>query len=87
LLKCAQSVPVGRRPWVLRNPVGGEMELTQTQQQILAKLKELNAKQAAALAKQVTNWSEFHEIEETENEIIALHCELVESLRLTQTPG
>ncbi|HEY6129991.1 MAG TPA: hypothetical protein VIW23_17600 [Candidatus Acidoferrum sp.] len=56
------------------------MELTPTQKEILSRLKELNAKQAVALEKQVTSYVEFQEIEETENEIIALHRELVESL-------
>ena len=60
------------------------MELTPTQKEILAKLKKLNAKQAVALEKQVTSYAEFQEIEETENEIIALHRELVESLGPTQ---
>jgi hypothetical protein len=63
------------------------MELTPTQKEILAKLKELNAKQAVALEKQVTSYAEFQEIEETENEIIALHRELVESLGPTQMHG
>jgi hypothetical protein len=63
------------------------MELTPTQKEILAKLKELNAKQVVALEKQVTSYAEFQEIEETENEIIALHRELVESLRPTQMHG
>jgi len=60
------------------------MELTPTQKEILAKLKELNAKQAVALEKQVTSYAEFQEIEATEDEIIALHRELVESLRPTR---
>ena len=63
------------------------MELTPTQKEILARLKELNAKQAVALEKQVTSYAEFQEIEETESEIIALHRELVESLRLTRMHG
>jgi hypothetical protein len=63
------------------------MELTPTQKEILARLKELNAKQAVALEKQVTSYIEFQEIEETENEIIALHRELVESLRPTRMRG
>ena len=63
------------------------MELTPTQKEILAKLRELNAKQAVALQKQVTSYIEFQEIEETENEIIALHRELVESLRPTRMRG
>jgi hypothetical protein len=63
------------------------MELTPTQKEILAKLRELNAKQAVALEKQVTSYIEFQEIEETENEIIALHRELVESLRPTRMRG
>jgi hypothetical protein len=63
------------------------MELTPTQKEILARLKELNAKQAVALEKQVTGYIEFQEIEETESEIIALHRELVESLRLTRMLG
>jgi hypothetical protein len=63
------------------------MELTPTQKEILAKLKELNAKQAAALQKQLTSYAEFQEIEETENEIISLHRELVESVRLTLMQG
>jgi hypothetical protein len=57
------------------------MELTPTQKEILARLKELNAKQAVALEKQVTSYIEFQEIEETENEIIALHRELIESIK------
>jgi len=61
-----------------------KMELTPTQKEILAKLKELNAKQAVALEKQVTSSAEFQEIEATEDEIIALHRELVESLRPTR---
>lgn len=61
------------------------MELTPTQREILAKLKELNAKQAVALEKHVTSHAEFQEIEETENVIIALHRELVESLRPSDT--
>jgi len=65
----------------------GEMELTPTQKEILAKLKELNAKQTVALEKQVTSYAEFQEIEETENKIITLHRELVESLRPTQMHG
>jgi hypothetical protein len=63
------------------------MELTPTQKEILAKLRELNAKQAVALEKQVTSYVEFQEIEETESEIIALHRELVESLKPTQMHG
>ena len=63
------------------------MELTPTQKEILAKLRELNAKQAVALEKQVTSYAEFQEIEETESEIIALHRELVESLKPTQMHG
>jgi len=63
------------------------MELTPTQKEILAKLKELNAKQTVALEKQVTSYAEFQEIEETENKIITLHRELVESLRPTQMHG
>jgi hypothetical protein len=63
------------------------MELTPTQKEILARLKELNAKQAVALEKHVTSYIEFQEIEETENEIIALHRELVESLRPTRMRG
>ena len=60
------------------------MELTPTQKQILAKLKELNARQAVALEKRVTSYAEFQEIEKREDEIIALHRELIESVRLTQ---
>jgi len=63
------------------------MELTATQKEILAKLKELNTKQAVALEKEVTSYAEFQEIEETESEIIALHRELVESLKPTQMHG
>ena len=63
------------------------MELTPTQKEILAKLKELNAKQAVALEKQVTSYAEFQEIETREDEIIALHRSLVESLRPTQMHG
>jgi hypothetical protein len=61
------------------------MELTPTQKKILAKLKELNAEQAVALEKRVTSYAEFQEIEKREDEIIALHRELIESVRLTQT--
>jgi len=61
-----------------------KMELTPAQKEILAKLKELNAKQTVALEKQVTSYAEFQEIEATEDEIIALHRELVESLRPTR---
>ena len=57
------------------------MELTPTQKEILAKLKELNAKQAVALEKQVTSYAEFQEIEKREDEIIALHRELIESIK------
>ena len=63
------------------------MELTPTQKEILAKLKELNAKQAVALEKRVTSYAEFQEIEKREDEIIALHRELIESVRLTQMQG
>jgi len=63
------------------------MELTPTQKEILAKLKELNAKQAVALEKRVTSYAEFQEIEKREDEIIALHRELIESVRLTQMHG
>jgi hypothetical protein len=59
----------------------GEMELTPIQKEILAKLKELNAKQAVALEKQVTSYAEFQEIEKREDEIIALHRELIESIK------
>ena len=57
------------------------MELTPIQKEILAKLKELNAKQAVALEKQVTSYAEFQEIEKREDEIIALHRELIESIK------
>ena len=60
------------------------MELTPTQKEILAKLKELNAKQAVALEKRVTSYADFQEIEKREDEIITLHRELIESVRLTQ---
>jgi hypothetical protein len=63
------------------------MELTPTQKEILARLKELNAKQAAALEKQVTSYAEFQEIEMREDEIIALHRSLIESLKPTQMYG
>jgi len=63
------------------------MELTPTQKEILAKLKDLNAKQAVALEKRVTNNAEFQEIEKREDEIIALHRELIESVRLTLMHG
>lgn len=59
------------------------MELTPTQKEILAKLKVLNAEQALALEKRVTSYAEFQEIEKREDEIIALHRELIESIRLT----
>jgi len=58
------------------------MELTQTQKAILAKLKELNAEQAVALEKRVTSYADFQEIEKREDEIIVLHRELIESVRL-----
>lgn len=57
------------------------MELTQTQKEILARLKDLNATQAVALEKQVTSYAEFQEIEKREDEIIALHRELIESIK------
>ena len=57
------------------------MELTPTQKEILARLKDLNATQAVALEKQVTSYAEFQEIEKREDEIIALHRELIESIR------
>jgi hypothetical protein len=57
------------------------MELTPTQKQILARLKDLNATQAVALEKQVTSYAEFQEIEKREDEIIALHRELIESIK------
>ena len=60
------------------------MELTPTQKAILAKLKELNAEQKVALEKPVTGYADFQEIEKREDEIIALHRELIESVRLTQ---
>ena len=63
------------------------MELTQRQKAILAKLKDLNAKQAVALEKRVTSYADFQEIEKREDEIIALHRELIESVRLTLAPG
>ena len=59
-----------------------KMELTQTQKAILAKLKELNAEQAVALEKRVTSYADFQEIEKREDEIIVLHRELIESVRL-----
>ena len=59
----------------------GQVELTPTQKEILARLKDLNATQAAALEKQVTSYAEFQEIEKREDEIIALHRELIESIR------
>jgi hypothetical protein len=61
------------------------MELTPTQKEILARLKNLNAAQAVALANQVTGYADFQEIEKREDEIIALHRELIESFKLTQT--
>jgi len=64
-----------------------KMELTQRQKAILAKLKDLNAKQAVALEKRVTSYADFQEIEKREDEIIALHRELIESVRLTLAPG
>jgi len=64
-----------------------EMELTSMQKEILARLKALNAAQTVALEKQVTNYAEFQEIEKREDEIIALHRELIESVRLTQMQG
>jgi len=63
------------------------MELTSMQKEILARLKALNAAQTVALEKQVTNYAEFQEIEKREDEIIALHRELIESVRLTQMQG
>jgi hypothetical protein len=57
------------------------MELTPTQKEILARLKDLNATQAVALEKQVTSHAEFQEIEKREDEIIALHRGLIESIR------
>jgi hypothetical protein len=57
------------------------MELTPTQKEILARLKDLNSAQAVALEKQVTSYAEFQEIEKREDEIIALHRELIESIR------
>jgi len=63
------------------------MELTPTQKEILSKLKELNATQAVALEKRVTSYEEFQEIEKREDEIIALHRELIESVRLTHLRG
>jgi hypothetical protein len=57
------------------------MELTPTQKEILARLKDLNATQAVALEKQVTSYAEFQEIEKREDEIIALHRELIESIK------
>lgn len=59
----------------------GQMELTPTQKEILARLKDLNATQAVALERQVTSYAEFQEIEKREDEIIALHRELIESIR------
>jgi len=79
--------PPADRVGSMRHRTRGKMELTPTQKEILAKLKELNAKQAAALQKQLTSYAEFQEIEETENEIISLHRELVESVRLTLMQG
>jgi hypothetical protein len=60
------------------------MELTPTQKEILARLRALNAAQTVALGKKVTSYAEFQEIEKNEEEIIALHRELIESVRLTQ---
>ena len=60
------------------------MELTPTQKAILARLKELNAEQKVALETPVTGYADFQEIEKREDEIIALHRELIESVRLTQ---
>lgn len=57
------------------------MELTPTQKEILARLKDPNATQAVALEKQVTSYAEFQEIEKREDEIIALHRELIESIK------
>lgn len=63
------------------------MELTPKQKELLARLKHLNAAQAVALEKKVTSYADFQEIEKREDEIIALHRELIESVRLTQTHG
>jgi hypothetical protein len=60
------------------------MELTPTQKEILARLKDLNATQAVALEKQVTSYAEFQEIEKREDEIIGLHRELIESMKSPQ---
>jgi EAL domain-containing protein (putative c-di-GMP-specific phosphodiesterase class I) len=92
MMKCTKSRPLGRLTVRLEIALrermeGEEMELTPTQKEILARLRELNAKQAVALEKQVTSYAEFQEIEETESEIIALHRELVESLKPTQMHG
>jgi len=63
------------------------MELTPTQKDILARLRALNADQTVALEKKVTCHAEFQEIENREAEIIALHRELIESVRLTLMRG
>jgi len=92
-MKCTWSRPLGRLTFRLdmalreRMGRGEKMELTPTQKEILAKLKELNAKQTVALEKQVTSYAEFQEIETREDEIIALHRSLIESLRPTQMHG
>jgi hypothetical protein len=57
------------------------MELTPRQKEILARLKDLNATQAVALGKASDEYAEFKEIEKREDEIIALHRELIESIR------